>query len=245
MKKPAINILNAEMKILSIGDLHGKTLWQSFVDIKEFDHIIFMGDYVDDERIPDIQIIENLREIIAFKCAHPEKVSLLLGNHDMQYLDYPNHRCSKFNHRIYESLVEIYNQNRSLFDFSFGVHPFLWTHAGISIAWWDLIKKNIVGQYVPQDTNDFNDFFNILYKNPHLKKYLFSVGEKRGGNQAGGILWADIAETSTNYLEGIHQICGHNQVPEIISVGDDSSGITYIDCLNSSCDFFELQIDDV
>ena len=72
---------------LVVGDLHTK------IDILEkaisyFDNdstiekIIFLGDYVDDWNKPPEASYNLLTRLITFKKAYPDKVILLLGNHD-------------------------------------------------------------------------------------------------------------------------------------------------------------------
>jgi predicted MPP superfamily phosphohydrolase len=83
------------MKHIAIGDLHGRDTWQQ-VNTKLYDKVIFLGDYVDSHTLSDLVILENLKKIIALKKRPPEKVVLLLGNHDAHYLHYPRFECSGF-----------------------------------------------------------------------------------------------------------------------------------------------------
>ena len=47
------------MKILTIPDLHGKTVWKNVFDTN-YDRIIFLGDYVDDfPPTTDGEILDN------------------------------------------------------------------------------------------------------------------------------------------------------------------------------------------
>ena len=76
------------MRIVAIGDVHGRTVWRRIVDkydIKET-HFIFLGDYVDpyrSELVNDDECFENFEDIIHFKNKYPDNVTLLLGNHDV------------------------------------------------------------------------------------------------------------------------------------------------------------------
>ena len=78
------------MKIAIIGDLHGKNCYKKLLKdkIDSFDKIIFMGDYSDDSWITftDKEIVDNLKEVIEFKKKYKDKVELLIGNHDFQYI---------------------------------------------------------------------------------------------------------------------------------------------------------------
>ena len=71
------------MKIIAIGDLHGRTLWKYIVSKVDFDVVVFIGDYFDThENISPVQQIENFKELLDYKKQLPEKVVLLFGNHD-------------------------------------------------------------------------------------------------------------------------------------------------------------------
>ena len=79
------------MKIACIGDVHGESRWKE-VTTQIVDHFVFVGDYVDSDHLADDEIWANLQEILAFKLSQPEKVTLLLGNHDLQYMFWPRFR---------------------------------------------------------------------------------------------------------------------------------------------------------
>ena len=70
--------------ILSIGDTHGRGIALQIAkdNIHKVDKIVFIGDYVDSFDISPVIILHNLKEIIEFKKQYPDKVVLLLGNHD-------------------------------------------------------------------------------------------------------------------------------------------------------------------
>ena len=101
-------------KILTLGDIHGRDKWMFHThgsphefnhwmtmvengvpaDAEEFwnempytqyDQIVFVGDYVDSYDLSNVLILDNLKKILLFKKALPDKVVLLLGNHDIQY----------------------------------------------------------------------------------------------------------------------------------------------------------------
>ena len=70
------------MVTLFIGDVHGRDLWKQAIE-SEHDRVVFVGDYFDSYDIPFSIQQYNFNEIIQFKRANPNKVTLLLGNHDM------------------------------------------------------------------------------------------------------------------------------------------------------------------
>ena len=75
-------------KVLTIiPDVHGRSFWRRAVqDAPEDGTVIFLGDYLDPypwEEITPGDATRMLQEIIALKMARPDRVVLILGNHDM------------------------------------------------------------------------------------------------------------------------------------------------------------------
>lgn len=225
------------MKTISIGDIHGRDFWKK-VDPKKYDKIIFVGDYVDAYHMNGEDILSNLLDIIQFKKDNPDKVILCLGNHDIQYLWHPNHRCSGFRPEMLASLYPLFNENRQLFQVAYQIKNYIWTHAGISNAWFDMYSDRLLDRGEDETLADrLNDISNT-----NQNWMLHEVGERRGGMRydVGGITWADRFETISNYLEGFHQIVGHTPIDKITTVGDKDSSITYIDTAGKQ--FYELEV---
>jgi len=76
-------------KIIVLGDTHGRSKWKEVLR-KEPDatKVVFLGDYFDSFDIPFEEQVENFTNILALKKEDPDKIVLLLGNHDFQYLPY-------------------------------------------------------------------------------------------------------------------------------------------------------------
>lgn len=78
------------MKTLAVGDIHTK-LWvidkvEKLVD--NYDAIVFVGDYADDfwKEAPDT--IATWRRLYFLQDKYPDKVKLVLGNHDYIYVNH-------------------------------------------------------------------------------------------------------------------------------------------------------------
>ena len=70
------------------GDIHGSTYWQEVVNEHPAYRYIFLGDYLDPyEDIPRHQLIKNLKKIIQLKKKRNDDVILLVGNHDLHYIN--------------------------------------------------------------------------------------------------------------------------------------------------------------
>lgn len=102
------------MKHAIIGDLHGRDNWRDIYS-RAFDKIVFLGDYVNSDTFSDAAILENPERIINLKKKYPEKIVLLLGNHDVQYLHFPRYRCTGFSPSMQPELTNLFNTNRYLF----------------------------------------------------------------------------------------------------------------------------------
>ncbi len=219
------------MNVLAIGDIHGRTNWQE-APIATADKVIFMGDYVDSKEFSDEQTDDVLRQIVALKEAEPDKFVLLLGNHDVAYLHYPEYRCSGFRFYMQKKWTAFYREHHSAFQVAYQWDNYLFTHAGVSRLW--ARKHGIGGENVADALND-------LQATASGREALFECGAIRGGNPGatGGVVWADQRETAGQYIPGFHQIVGHTPLPEIRSYGDEGSSITYIDVLGKTVDFWE------
>ena len=105
-------------KLIIIPDVHGRQFWRSAARGHEEEKIIFLGDYVDPyawEEILPGEAFKELRDIIAFKEEHPDNVVLLLGNHDLGYLDPSICTCRRDSYRA-EKIRREFEDNLDLFD---------------------------------------------------------------------------------------------------------------------------------
>ena len=230
------------MNILTIGDLHGHKDWKKS-DPEEQDLIIFLGDYIDSFRLSDRQILKNLEEIIAYKTAYPEKIQLLLGNHEISYL-YRQYGASGYRYAIGEKVSKILNANSGLFRIAFQLKNYLWTHAGIEAGYYERSIRPF------EDAKDENLAASLerLFREMHTP--IFEVGPERGGadgSAVGGPFWLHSNRLVKNPLPAYHQIVGHTPVKTIQHFQHYAN---YIDTSVTLCDciewgdgrFYELNI---
>ncbi len=224
------------VKIIAIGDLHGKNCWKQAT--RKDGLYVFIGDYVDSFTHSNTEILNNLNAIIAFKKSRPQNVVLLLGNHDIQYLYYPKYRCSGFRPDMQKELTGLFRAHEHLFQIAYQKGDVLFTHAGISNRWFADFRKQLHSWNIRQRSTlaDTLNFINMTDK----RDILHTAGLVRGGDSLGGITWADASETRTDFLEGYHQVVGHTKVPYIVKQERRESSITYIDCLDSMTEFLEI-----
>jgi hypothetical protein len=229
------------MKIITISDLHGSSVWKK-IDPSEWDHLVFVGDYVDSDDFTPGQIKKNLKSILHLKKKYPHKVVLLMGNHDLAYYygGKDLHLGSGFDEKMLHRLYSVFKSEEKNFQSAFQIGNYLWTHAGVVDRWHGkFIRKKIL-------SSDENLAYtlNRLFREYYLP--LFHVSAIRGGiNDDGGIFWAHSTETREDPLQGYHQIVGHTKTRNgIITSGHPTKGtsVTYVDCLDTSVEFHKLAL---
>ena len=200
------------MKIAIIGDLHGKNCYKKLLKdkIESFDKIIFMGDYSDDSWITftDKEIVDNLKEVIEFKKKYKDKVELLIGNHDFQYIvGYPT--ASRYRETYAKEMHQIFGENEKLFKMIFIANDYIFTHAGITNGWTNYIKKKYNIEKI--GINNIEEEINKVYAED--KEDCNIVSFRRGGwNNFAGPLWADTEDLLEDAWIGYNQVVGHNRV---------------------------------
>jgi predicted MPP superfamily phosphohydrolase len=249
------------MKFITIGDIHGCPVWKRAVYHydkntdrlgecllgKEIDKVIFIGDYVDDWDLTNIEILDNLHEIIQLKKDYPDNVVLLWGNHDIAYLR--NETCSGNRMEMRPVLYYLFKENIDLFQLAYQYKKTIWTHAGIHRGWWEyfiepLLKGVTQTRFTPFLVlcDNIADQLNLMFE--YYYQPLFMVSPHRGGrDKVGGPLWADKIEIYTKPLEGYHQVVGHNPVPYVRTYTfKNGTKLTFCDCLTKTDKFYILDL---
>lgn len=220
-------------KILIIPDVHGRTFWFEACDHKDdFEKIVFLGDYVSpypDEDISNERAIEIFNEVLDFKKENPEKVVLLLGNHDLSYFNTEICEC-RTDHKNWSPLNTIYTENLGLFDLAWetkiGDKRYFFSHSGVRKGW----LKCIAGEWFEWEDLDtlppadmFNNTLHTAYsegKDELRESFEYLIGVYSsyrgwGGWDYGSIVWADIREYGNDIgieYPDVMFICGHTQL---------------------------------
>lgn len=246
------------MKVLAVGDIHGEDWWKaavfgakalhdSFVNgddigihnfrfIRESLHVVFVGDYVDSFSVSTPEMTENLRQIVHLAKSFPEHFTLLLGNHDIQYI-HTQYRCSGFRPEAYFDFRDIFEENRNLFKAAYLHGNILISHAGLTQRMWNTCVKflNSTELYDWKDPEkNIADHLNFLYE-AHFEP-LFYAGMARGGmSLTPGIFWADKRELIADPLKGYSQVVGHTVIKkkEIVSL-EDGNALFFIDTMDEA-----------
>jgi hypothetical protein len=187
------------MKILSLGDTHGSEMTLKIANkYKNYvDHIVFHGDYCDSFYSEWPKQKEVLNDIISFKKDY-KNVSLLLGNHDMQYLSFS--RCSGNQFHFVEEINQFLNNNIEHFKIVEQFDNYLFSHAGVSKEWMKLKGFDSI------------ESINEAFYNKNFKVFNYIGPDIYGDNYNEGVLWIRPRSLLFNMVEGFNQIVGHTEV---------------------------------
>jgi predicted phosphodiesterase len=206
-------------RIIIVPDVHGRTFWRSVLENTK-DTVVFLGDYCDpypDEGITHEDCIRELTDIVEFKNQNSDRVTLLLGNHDLSHI-FPNYytRCrwgTEETQKKYENLYK-FSQFQMAYECKQSDVKYLFTHAGVTKGW-------IRQQYPDISLESANDI-NRWWKKSHGNGSMFGdIGRSRGGYAPhGSCVWADVSEhfdsiyfgRQKDSFPGYYQIFGHTRM---------------------------------
>ena len=191
---------------LVIGDMHGRVdKAEAFLMYKPEEQHIFAGDYVDSFNQSEENIYQTLKLVIE------SGAKLVLGNHDIHYLDGSPFKCSGYRDRMANSLNQIFEAFIDRFVPCVVEDGFVITHGGISHGLGHNLFKttNIVN--IQNMINSEWDFFikNRVNNLVGSSSRLFNIPKSRGGSHSfGGIFWADYRDEQ---FYDIPQVFGHSK----------------------------------
>ena len=219
----------SDIKYLIIPDVHGREFWKEPVKKVLEDtnaHIVFLGDYTDGypnewEHNFDYQqhTVDNFKEILDIKRQNPERVTLLIGNHDCGYAISDSICSSRMDHRHRRELEDLFQDNRELFQIAeecdiAGRH-FVFSHAGILKGWANLVWGE---EEVADPMFNVVDRLNNAWLTQHYG-ILDTLGNYDGYRGYGGYLygspvWSDIRSWVRVTPEETYgfNIVGHTQL---------------------------------
>lgn len=230
------------MKIICIGDIHGRTEWKNIVEKEsDADKIVFVGDYFDSFDISgDIQL-QNFNNILQFKEANPEKVELLTGNHELHYILY-NSRMGDERYTGFNALYAFQFRgilrdliNHDLLKMCYRNGELLCTHAGLTNTW--LCNTGFNG-------GNLDDFLNDLLKYTP-RSFAFLGNEKYGNSIESSPLWVRPRSLIKDPpSEKLVQVVGHTGMDNIdFVISKNKLKYAFIDCLWAS-KYLELELID-
>ena len=225
------------MKIIGIGDIHGRDDWKDIIENVEFDKIVFIGDYFDTfEEIPGTAQIRNFNNILQYKRENTDKVVLLFGNHDFHYMRGIDTRYSGYQPAHANVIQEAIHQglDDDLMQMCFIYDQYMFTHAGVTNTW----LKN-----VGYNNENLEGFINDLFK---YKPGLFGFTPGRNLSNTGNDItqtpiWVRPASMLNDMVKGYTHVVGHT-VQSKLRIHPD---ITIIDTLPTSGEFLAIEDGDM
>jgi len=218
------------MRIIALGDTHGRTDWKQITTNETFDKVVFIGDYFDThEDISPEQQKENFKEIIAYKKANMEKVVLLFGNHDYHYLRTTNETYSGYQQWQKTDIQELLHPaiDAGLLQMCFVADNLLFCHAGITQTW---CKNNLLNETAPLD-----DLVNALFKyKPNSFKFTSGRNHSPYGDDVEqSPIWVRPNSLLRDRIEGFIQVVGHTTQNKLVITDD----VILIDTLGTSGEY--------
>lgn len=133
------------MKVFAIPDVHGSKCWEKVIKValKNNDVVIFLGDYFDCWKNKWPEQLQNFLNICTLKRKHPDKVKVLLGNHDRSYITWVKGGNCVSGHQnghageIRSALMS----NLDIIDLAFEADGCVYSHAGFSDTWVHSVKS--------------------------------------------------------------------------------------------------------
>lgn len=220
------------MKIIAIGDVHGRNLWKWIARTQTFDKLVVLGDYFDSFEIGATEQMNNFRELIAYKTDNPDKVVLLTGNHDLHYLPVAMDDLevySGFQQRHAFQISGLLEEHKHLLQMCYKWENYLFTHAGVTHTWLNNAGYN-------EEAIDV--FINELFQNQPYK-FFFNGSNPYGDDVTQSPIWVRSASLTKNAYryETIRQVVGHTTVRKLEIIKDR---FFFIDTMGTSQEYLML-----
>jgi len=228
------------MKVLAIGDIHGKTIWKEIIKLEadNFDKIVFIGDYLDSFEYDTAHMLNNLEEILTVKRAMPDKIVLLYGNHchhyalsDQQYSGYKPAMAVRAKELFIEAL------SKGEIQATFHADNVFYVHAGVTNSW----LRKAVDQLILEDSEikftgeQLSVFINdCLIHKPSLFDFQYDkmYPDPYGDNIWQSPIWIRPRAFVEDKFSDLTYVVGHTRQQEI-SRSEDKK-VCFIDCLDTT-----------
>ena len=217
-----------DIKVLLVPDVHGRSFWMESVKdtLENYPdaRVVFLGDYLDpyNDELEEVSPMEAFvmfsEDIIPLKKKYGDRVTLLLGNHDLGYWELNICDCRHDRYRdkdIHALLKDNYALFRLADEETIAGKHFVFSHAGIKeeyakICFEEVNEKNVV------------DLFNNAYLVDNYAVMdslgIYSKYRGWGGPDYGSLVWSDLNEwmKDSKALPSAYgyQIFGHSRLVE-------------------------------
>jgi hypothetical protein len=212
------------MKIVCLGDTHGRIHWKNIVAKEtDADKIVFIGDYFDTHYDVSVdQQIQNFIDILNFKKENVDKVILLIGNHDFHYLKGAQETYSGYQKFKAIDINEVLEPavSTGLLQMCYVYEDFVFTHAGLTKTWCENNDINL---------SELEDSVNRRFMS-NIESFRFTYGDNfsnSGNDVTQPPIWVRIPSLLKNKLDGYRFVVGHTTIEEL-TITDSLIGIDTI-----------------
>lgn len=219
------------MKIAAIGDIHGRVIWKQIIKKDNFDKIVFVGDYFDSFDVHGEYQINNFINIIEYKTKNPDRVVLLLGNHDYHYLDV-NERYSGFQSGFQYEIKHLLKTalKDNLIQSCYSYKDILFTHAGITKTW-------CINNGINPDKDIEKQLNDLLIFKPNSFKFKMGANYSQTGDDiCQSPIWVRPHSLLKDKVSFCRQVVGHTRGNNIRI----KEGVAFIDCLDKSDEYLVI-----
>ena len=244
------------MKVLVLGDIHGRLHWWDILQKEQPDRVIFLGDYVSThEGIPADQQCSNLEDILNYKEENPNKVVLLRGNHDNQHLGYSWAECYGYDKQVgrYMSSLEVKERFLKLTQWIYIDNDLktIFSHAGISEIWLKKFAEPVVIDKIGRQYDDGSIDLEILldHINDLEPSEIFgfipnNYFDMYGTSKTQPPTWIRPETLCMCNVIGWDQVVGHTPVRKISKMVQNTKGKQTVWLCDSLGDYNYLVIED-
>lgn len=123
--------------------------------------------------------VDNFLDILEFKYQYPDKVVLLIGNHDQHYFPLATSAGSGYNKVTASFVIPLFEANKELFKICHLMDNYLISHAGVSRVCCENHNTNTIEEINTLWQNDLSQFD---FARPGGSSWLPAVVDPAGDN---------------------------------------------------------------
>jgi len=230
-------------RTIAIGDIHGRGIWQLIVQKENPDRVIFMGDYWDSFDIPFLDQMYNFKQITQYARNSGKEVIMLTGNHDVHYQGWAMNAHEYYSGyqavNSYQIRTEL-EANQDLMHMAYKMDNFLFTHAGVTKTWLELMEIDN-GENMVDVINGFAKYKPQVFAFGAVERSGYVDGY--GNNVWQGPTWVRPRSLMADSKDlGYIQVVGHTGQNQIDIKGKATGGKYYfIDTLGTSGEYLIIE----
>lgn len=193
------------MKIIVLGDTHGHESWKKILNVeKDFDKVVFLGDYWDSFSIKPRQQKEIYKDIQEFRENNPGKVVTLLGNHDYHYIYSTEYSGWKSETNFLAKPLLEDDIRRGKLPYIHIEGDIIFSHAGVTKYWLNEVAKCTLEELQLNEVQlRFFDWNSQMGSNPF------------GDTISNSPLWVRPRSLKEDALPNYKQVVGHTNYHQI------------------------------